>query len=252
VDLDVTVGAIGVLRVLIMLRAGRLFGPDPMLYAVAREAELPNPAGDQQTRISRAVRRMAGDAPFSLYRRMFINKRPLFIGMALDARCIRPGSQSCLFEFKTAVRIMAIPATHRSFKNFVMKGLIELVLNFTVATQAKLWIADSQQFHGPKTRLLGVRCAHESIRRGDVSPGRGGVGCVAVSAPDVVSPMFSTPEVVVLFSACMATKARLRDIFRWLAFEGNDLLGIALFGVSLAGTMARFTTSSFCLPTAYG
>ena len=46
-DLDVTVRAISVLRVLVVLRAGRFLSADTMGGAVARQAELAHPAGNQ-------------------------------------------------------------------------------------------------------------------------------------------------------------------------------------------------------------
>ena len=58
VNLDVTIGAIGVLRVQVMLRAGRLNCADVVGNAVARQTKLRHPAGRQQPRISRTVRRM--------------------------------------------------------------------------------------------------------------------------------------------------------------------------------------------------
>jgi len=71
---------------------------------------------------------------------------------------------------------------------------------------------------------------------------------VAVGATDVISPMLTTPKVVVLFSAGMAAKARLRDFFRRLGFEGNDLLRVAFLNVGLARPMTLFTTRNFVFP----
>jgi hypothetical protein len=46
-DLDVTVRAISVLRVLVVLRTGGFFSADTMGRAMARQAELAHPAGNQ-------------------------------------------------------------------------------------------------------------------------------------------------------------------------------------------------------------
>ena len=73
---------------------------------------------------------------------------------------------------------------------------------------------------------------------------------MAVSATDVISPMLTAPKVVVLFSAGMAAKARLRGFFRRLGFEGNDLRRITFLQVGLAGSMTLFTTRHLALPTA--
>ena len=72
---------------------------------------------------------------------MFINKRALLIGVTFDASCIYTSGESGLFQFKTAMRVVTIPAAHQAFQNLVVKGLIELVLYFAVATQAKLRVA---------------------------------------------------------------------------------------------------------------
>ena len=84
---------------------------------------------------------MTGHAPFGLYWSVFIDERTLFIGVTLNASSIRTGRKSGLFQFKPAMRIMAVSAAHHAFKNFVVKGLIELVFHFAVAAQAKLRVA---------------------------------------------------------------------------------------------------------------
>lgn len=84
---------------------------------------------------------MTRRAPVSLDRSMFINKRALLIRVTLNASCVYTGRQSGLFQFKTAMRVVAIPAAHRAFKNLVVKGLTELMLYFAVASQANLRVA---------------------------------------------------------------------------------------------------------------
>jgi hypothetical protein len=63
-NLHVTIGAIGVLRVQIVLRPSGLNGADIMRRAVARETKLRYPAGYQQPWISRTVRRVTRHAAF--------------------------------------------------------------------------------------------------------------------------------------------------------------------------------------------
>jgi len=72
---------------------------------------------------------------------MLVNKRTLLVSVTLDACCIHAGSQSRLFEFETAVWIVAVAALHRAFQDFVVKGQVELVLGLAVTTEAKLWLA---------------------------------------------------------------------------------------------------------------
>lgn len=127
-NLDVTVGAISILRVKVMLRAGRLYCADIVGIAVARQTKLGYAAGDQHPRIGRAVRRMTSTASFSLHRRMFESEWPLFIRMTLHASRISASRQSRLFEFKTTMWVMAVAALHRPFEDLVMERQIELML----------------------------------------------------------------------------------------------------------------------------
>jgi hypothetical protein len=53
---------------------------------------------------------------------MFVNERPLLVGVALDTGSVRPGRQARLLQFKAAMRIVTIAATHRPFQNLVMEG----------------------------------------------------------------------------------------------------------------------------------
>ena len=87
------------------------------------------------------MRGMTRNAPFGLNRSMLINKWSLFIRVTLDASCIGSCRQSCLFEFKSAVRIVAVTALHCSFQHFVMERQIELVFCLAMTTETKLWFA---------------------------------------------------------------------------------------------------------------
>lgn len=90
------------------------------------------------------MRRVAGRATFGLERRVLVNKRTLLVCMALHACGVCAGGQSCLLEFETAVGIVTIAALHHAFEDFVMKGLVEIGLNFVVATNAELRLAGFQ------------------------------------------------------------------------------------------------------------
>ncbi len=72
---------------------------------------------------------------------------------------------------------------------------------------------------------------------------------VAVGATNVVAPVFTAPEVVVVFFAGVTTKTGLGDFFRRLGLERNDLLRIAFLEVRLAWSMTRLATSDFSFPT---
>src|SRR5215213_4504972 len=102
------------------------------------------------------MRRMAGDAPIGLDRSMFVNERSLLVCVTLDASRVSAGRQSRLFQFETAMRIVAIAALHRTFQHLVMEGQIELVLRLAMTTQAKLRFAVSKQLQIRNARLLRV------------------------------------------------------------------------------------------------
>src|SRR5262245_3462619 len=71
---------------------------------------------------------------------------------------------------------------------------------------------------------------------------------MAVSAADVVAPVFATAEVVVLFSPRMTGQTRFRDLFRRLVLERNDLGRIAFLRVGLAWSMTSLTTGHPVVP----
>ena len=163
-DLRVAGCAVGVLRVLVVLRPGRFRRAYVVSQAVASQTKLIDRAEAQQTRIRRTVRRVASRASFCLYRRMFVSEWALFVGVALDATCVRTSRESGLLQLKSAMRIMTITATDRSFENFVVEGRIELRLNFAVATQAKLRVTRLQHPQTTKTRFLLVHRTDKDVR----------------------------------------------------------------------------------------
>ena len=91
------------------------------------------------------MRRMTSDAAFSLNRRMFVDEWSLLVCVTLDASCIGSCRESRLFEFETAVRIVAIAALHRAFQDLVMERQIELVLCLAMTTETKLRFAVFEQ-----------------------------------------------------------------------------------------------------------
>ena len=139
--------AVGVLRVLVVLRPGRFRRADVVSQAVASQAKLIDRAVTKQTRICRTVRRVASRASLSFYRRMFVSEWTLFVGVAFDATCVRTSRESGLPQLKAAMRIMTITALYGAFKNFVMKRLGEVRFDFAVTAHAKLWFAHLQNSH---------------------------------------------------------------------------------------------------------
>ncbi len=98
---------------------------------------------------------------FGLQRCMFEGERALLISVTLDAGGVSAGGQPGLFEFKTAMRVVAIAAAHGAFKNFVMERLTECVLDFAMATQTKLRVAGLQHCCRSKPGLFSVHRTDE-------------------------------------------------------------------------------------------
>lgn len=87
------------------------------------------------------MRRVTGRASFGLEWCVFVSERSLFVGMTLNTRRISACCQPGLFQLEAAVGIVTIAALHRAFQHLVMKRLVEVGLNFVVATDAELWLA---------------------------------------------------------------------------------------------------------------
>src|SRR5690242_9993266 len=60
--------------------------------------------------------------------------------------------------------------------------------------------------------------------------------------------MLTPTEVVVLFPARVTSKTGLRNFFRRLVLEGDDLFGVAFLDVSLAWSMTRLATRHVRFP----
>lgn len=65
--------------------------------------------------------------------------------------------------------------------------------------------------------------------------------CVAVSAADVVAPVLATTEVVMFFLAGVAGQTGLSSFFRRFILKRDDLGGVALFSMGLAGAVTGLT-----------
>src|ERR1700730_4058858 len=103
------------------------------------------------------MRRMAGRAPFSFKRRVFVSERTLLIRVTFNTSRVRAGGQSGLLELKTAMRIMAITTLHRSFENLMMERRTKLRLHLTMTTHAKLRLTYLQHVNCGEAGFLRVR-----------------------------------------------------------------------------------------------
>lgn len=193
---------------------------------------------------------MTGHTAFGLHRGMFISKRTLLIRVAFNASSIAAGGQSRLFEFKAAMRVMTVTATHRPFHDLMMERHGKRGFDLAMATQAKLRVAHFQHFDCREARLFGIYRGYPCDRAGQVLIGCDHVWRVAISAADVVAPVLAAAEVIMLFLTSVARQTGLSSFFRRFILKGNDLSCVALGDVVLARAMAGFATSHFPLPTA--
>ena len=140
-NLDVTICAVAVLRIQIMLWAGRLDRANIVGHAMTGQTELWHSAGGQKPGISRTVWRMTSNTPFCLHWGMFESEWTLLVRMTLNTGRICAGRQPRLFEFKTTMRVVTVAALQRAFENLVVEGQIELMLDFGMAAQTQLRFA---------------------------------------------------------------------------------------------------------------
>ena len=99
----------------------------------------------QQSRVLRAVGRVASHATFSLDYRVLEDERSTHIGMALDADHILIGSRSELRALERAVDVMAVAALDCAFQHRMVKRHIECALHIGVAGKAKRRLRQFQQ-----------------------------------------------------------------------------------------------------------
>ncbi len=112
---------------------------------MALQAECINVADIQQTRVRRAVWRVAGGATFGLDDRVFKDKRTSCFRMALHADSVLIGRRFDQLALKCSVRIMAIAAFHQPFIHLMVKWLRKCGLHIGVAGVAELWLLNFEQ-----------------------------------------------------------------------------------------------------------
>lgn len=134
----------------------------------------------------------------------------LHLGMAAHARLVRSDGESRLLVLKTSVRIVAVAAVHCSFENFVTERLRELSFGFCVAAHAELGLAVLQHRPIREVRSLSRRTADERDRSRTLRAEGRSVSRVAVGAADVVLPVISTAEIIVILFSRVTREAALR------------------------------------------
>jgi len=152
-----------------------------------------------------------------------MHKRPGFLRMALETDCIAGSSRPQLPGLEPAMGIMAIAALHHAFIDPMMKGTIELLFGFQMATVAKL-------------RLLFL---HQAL----AFPGV--VRRMTVDATHVVFKMRRARKITVFFSVAVAIQATRAGGLCGNAFEGKYL---GLVAAAFHMFFARAVTSFAALP----
>lgn len=71
---------------------------------------------------------------------------------------------------------------------------------------------------------------------------------MAVSAADVIPPMFATSEVVMFFLAGMTGQASFGNLLGRFVLEGDYLRRISFRNVRQAGTVTRLTPGDLAFP----
>ena len=192
---------------------------------------------------------MTGCATFCLDGSVLEDERPLLVCVALHAGRIRARRQSRLLGLESAVRVMAIAATHGPFEHLVMERLIELMFDFGVTLQAELRLALPQELNRREAGLLSVSGRDEDVRFRTVYARVSAVRRVAIGATDIIAPMLAASEVVVFLFAGMACEAGLRNLLRGLTLESANLGLVAVrLDVRAARAMTGFTAAHTVLP----
>ena len=112
---------------------------------MALQAEQIHVAEFQHVRIRSPVDNVARGAAVHFYRRMLIDERPLFVGVALEAHGILRCSHPHLFGTFGAVWIVAIRALNQTLIHAVMEGHFKFSPLCKMAGIAKLWLQFDQQ-----------------------------------------------------------------------------------------------------------
>jgi hypothetical protein len=131
-----------------------------------------------------------------------------------------------------------------------MKWPAKLRFCFAVTTNAELRLAVTQHIYSEQIGVPPHGFGDTRIRSGITSLRNSRVRRVAIGAADIVAPVLTAAEVVVLFLSGVTAKAGFRRLFRRFRFERNDFLRIAFFRVRLAWSMASLATGYEAFPTA--
>jgi hypothetical protein len=195
---------------------------------VTLEADQAHFLARQHPRIRRAVRLVTAPATFKTHHRMLEAERTAFIPMTVETSWFIRGEYLRHCRPHGAVRIMAIDAGHRAFRQFVVVGPLKLRPDIDVTARALL--VDRRSF-----------ASHQA-------EGPIGMNLVTCGAGHLVLDMAALQAANVRRLVEMARETAAVH-FRGGEFGGiADVGGAGAFRVLAARTVARFTRARF--PTA--
>src|SRR6266702_224763 len=171
----------------------------------------------QQTRIRRAVRRVARDASLGLDYRMLVCERPRVLRVALGADRVLIGRRPQVLVLERAMGVVAIAAFDQTFIHSVVEGLRERRLHVRMARIAELRLRNLQQ---ARLRLRLVYAVATDAAHAGFAVGR---------------------ALKVRMRPRVAAQASLVHLLRRLLADPSDLGYIAAaFNVGLAAPVATF------------
>ena len=170
-NLGVTHGAGLIFRGLIVYRTDRAAGRQRGRESVAPQTEHVHRHHIQQSRISRAVRRVATGTAFGFHGHVFVDEGALFIGVAFVANEIAARQAPNLPHDSCSMRIVAVAASHQALVNAVMirLGKIRLGRDMASIAQLRLLLDEKELF------FLGVM-GRVAVETSDIVTGVGGLG----------------------------------------------------------------------------
>lgn len=151
------------------------------------------------------MRRVTTGTAIGLYRHVFIDERPLFVGMAFEANLISIGKRPDLAQGGRAMGIVAVATLNQAFVDAVVIGPAKVSLCSRMAAVAESGLRLNQQVF----RFLGV------MRR------------VAVQTTDGVASVRRTREVPLFVLFAVATQATSAGFLPRKVLETDNLGDIA-------------------------
>jgi hypothetical protein len=149
--------------------------------------------------------RVTTRAALSLYRHVFIDERPLFVGMAFEANLVSIGKRPDLAQGGRAMNIVAVAALNQAFVDSVVIGLAKVSLGSRVAAVAKCGLRLNQQV----LLFFGV------------------VRGMAVQTTYVVAGVCRSREMALFMFFAMATQAASTGVLPRQPLEADDFGDVA-------------------------